>query len=162
MKQKNMIVGLMFLMTIFVNNIWAQSSAVAAGGDASGTGGSVSYSVGQLVTNTTFGTDITISEGVQQPYEISVVTGIKGAEGINLEFQVYPNPTSDFLLLKIENSEFNDLSFSLFDISGKLILSGRLFDAVTQIDMSMLPPAVYALKVMSENTLIKDFKILKF
>ena len=52
----------------------AQESVSASGGEASGSGGSVSYSVGQLFYRIHTGTTGSVAEGVQQPYEISVIT----------------------------------------------------------------------------------------
>jgi hypothetical protein len=34
-------------------------------------------------------------------YEISVVTGIDEAKGINLSVTAYPNPTTDYLTLEV-------------------------------------------------------------
>jgi len=58
--------ALMFM--VFAN---AQQSPVAAGGVATGTNGSVSFSIGQLVDDTYSNSSNTITTGVQQPYEIS-------------------------------------------------------------------------------------------
>lgn len=76
----------------------SQNAIPATGGNASGSGGSVSYSVGQVTYLINTGTSGSVAQGVQQPYEISVVTGIEEASGIELEFSVYPNPASDFAI----------------------------------------------------------------
>ena len=49
----------------------AQESINATGGDASGSAGSASYSVGQVAYQTLAGTNGSIAEGVQQAYKIS-------------------------------------------------------------------------------------------
>ncbi len=49
----------------------AQQSSVAAGGDTKGTNGTVSYSIGQLVDDTYSDGNNTVTQGVQQPYEVS-------------------------------------------------------------------------------------------
>ena len=97
---KNLIALLLFGFSLAGLN--AQEAFPVAGGDAVGSGGSVSYTIGQVFYNTQIGTNGSIVQGVQQPYEISVVSGVKEAEGINLEITAYPNPTSDFLRLKVE------------------------------------------------------------
>jgi len=56
-----------------VTAILAQTAIPAAGGNATGSGGTVSYSVGQLTYNTYQGSVGTVSEGVQQPYEILTI-----------------------------------------------------------------------------------------
>ena len=49
----------------------AQQSPVSAGGDAKGTTGTISFSIGQLVDDTYSSGSNTVTEGVQQPYEVS-------------------------------------------------------------------------------------------
>ena len=49
----------------------AQQSPVSAGGDAKGTTGTISFSIGQLVDDTYSSGSNTVTEGLQQPYEVS-------------------------------------------------------------------------------------------
>jgi len=161
---------LSFLFIILLN-LWAvptglqaqqiYSSVAASGGNASGAGGSVSYSVGQTFYVTAFGTNGSVSQGVQQPYEISVITGIDDIFGIDLNFSVYPNPTSGMLTLKVENDELNDFSYELFDISGRKIRIEKLMDRETRIDMADLNSSTYILRVIKANKEVKSFKIIK-
>jgi len=65
--------------------IQGQSTIPSTGGNATGSGGSVSYTVGQITYRTFSGTNGSIAEGVQQTYEISVVTANKITEAITLE-----------------------------------------------------------------------------
>ena len=62
----------------------AQQATTATGGNASGSGGTVAYSVGQIFYTTNTGTTGSEAQGVQQPYEISIVLGIDN-HSINLE-----------------------------------------------------------------------------
>ena len=82
----------------------AQETVPATGGNASGSGGSASYSIGQMVYTTNTGTNGSVAQGVQQPYEISVITGIEEAKGISLNCSAYPNPTIEFITLKVDAS----------------------------------------------------------
>ena len=161
---------LLFLFVILLN-LWAvpaglqaqqiHASVAASGGNATGTGGSVSYSVGQTFYTTAFGTNGSVSQGVQQPYEISVVTGIDDIFGIDLNYSVYPNPTKGMLTLKVENYEINDFSYELFDISGRKIKTENLVDKETKIDMGNVNPSTYILRVIKANKEVKSFKIIK-
>ncbi len=78
-------------LSLLISNAFSQESVNISGGNAIGTGGSVSYSVGQVFFNTSESTTGSVTEGIQQPYEISVVTSIKEAIGINL-FTSVPTP----------------------------------------------------------------------
>ena len=142
--------------------IQAQNTIPASGGNASGSGGTVSYSVGQVVytTNTsiTYGS---VAQGVQQPFEISVITAIEQAKDITLVCSVYPNPASDFLTLKVENYDIESLSYKLFDANGKLLESKKVTGYETIISMANLLPNLYFLKVIDNQKEIKTFKIIK-
>lgn len=139
----------------------AQQTIPASGGEGEGSGGSVSYSVGQLFWHTHHGNNGSVAEGVQQPYEISVVTAIDEAEGIHLTVMVYPNPTEDFLTLKVKEFEPSSYQYHLYDINGKLWKSEKITGHHTKIDVSFLAPGTYFLKVTQENKHFKTFKIIK-
>lgn len=90
MRHKRLKISAVLLLGLGLTGLLAQEKIIATGGDASGSGGSVSYSVGQVTYQTHIGTNGSVSEGVQQPYEISIITGIDEAEGINLTVLAYP------------------------------------------------------------------------
>lgn len=139
----------------------AQQVGTASGGNASGSGGTVSYSVGQTVYFTYTGTDGSTAQGVQQPYEISVVTGMEETLGISLEIMVYPNPATEFITLKIENYEIRNLNYQLYDMNARLLYDHKIVSNETSIVMQNLKPSIYLLKVTDRNKVIKTFKIIK-
>ena len=161
MKYKKLKLSAILLLGFGLTGLYAQEAIPTTGGNASSSGGSVSYSAGQVVYTTNTGTNGSVAQGVQQPYEISVVTWLEEANGINLICSVYPNPTTDFLQLKVENYDNTNLSYQLFDISGKLLESKKLESTQTNIVMSNLVPATYFLKVTDGNKEVKTFKIIK-
>jgi hypothetical protein len=138
----------------------AQQATTATGGDASGSGGTVAYSLGQIVYTTNTGTNGSVAQGVQQPYEISIVLGIED-NSINLELVAYPNPTNNFLTLNVGKAELSTLNFQLYDILGKLIESRKIISSTETIGMANLPSATYFLKVSNNNNEVKTFKIIK-
>ncbi len=161
MKYRKLKLSALFLLGFGITGLQAQESVNAAGGKASGNGGSVSYSVGQVAYQTHSGPDGSVAEGVQQPYEISVVTGIEEAIGVTLSFTAYPNPTTDYLQLKVESVKLKDLSFRLYDMQGKLLQDEKITDNQTSIVMSNLVPAIYFVKVFQGKREVKTFKIIK-
>jgi len=162
MRHKKLKLSAILLLGLGLTGLQAQTAVPATGSNASGSGGTVSYSVGQVVyTTNTGGSNGSVAQGVQQPFEISVVTGLEEAKGINLSVSAYPNPTTDFLNLKIENYDNTNLSYQLFDISGKLLETKKLEGNQTNIVMSNLVPATYFVKVTDGNKEVKTFKIIK-
>ena len=137
------------------------ASVNAAGGNATGTGGSASYSVGQVFFTTVSSTTTSVAEGVQQPFEISVFTGVKDIKAIDLYYAAYPNPTRGKLTLKIDNFEPTSFTFQLSDVNGKTLRNEKLTEKETVIDMSELKPAAYFLKVTNSKKEVKTFKIIK-
>jgi hypothetical protein len=155
-----------FLSVIFFINpglspACAQESVSAASGEVTGSGGNISYSIGQVFFHTFSGNSLSITEGVQQPYEISVVTGIFEAKEIKLSANVYPNPTIDQLTLQIKDIEISNLSFRIYDINGRLLLSEKINGNETIIYMSDYMSSIYFIKVYQGNSELKIFKIVK-
>ena len=158
MKKKKLII--MFSLISAITGVKAQQGFTAAGGGASGSGGNAAYSVGQIVYTTNTGAGGSVAQGVQQPYEISIVLGLEDHQ-ISLNMKVYPNPTSDFLILNVGNFELSTLNFELFDVSGKLLESKKITSITETISMENLPSSTYFLKVTSNNEEVKTFKIIK-
>ena len=161
MKHKRLKLSALLFLGLGLTGLQAQTSVNATGGNASGSGGSASYSVGQLAYTTNTGTNGSVSEGVQQPFEISVVTGIEEAKGINLSVSAYPNPTTDYLTLEVKDVELLNLHFQMYDMNGKLLQNEKITGNQTSIVMSNLVPATYFVKVIQGNKEFKTFKIIK-
>lgn len=157
MQVKLLMIFLTFLLPGLTSSV-AQDSINATGKNATGDGGSVSYSVGQMTYQTFAGNNGKLTQGIQQPYEILVVTDV---EGIDLSLAAFPNPTEDFLILSIDKIDFSQTSYQLFDKSGKLISNHDISGSHTSIMMSHLSPSLYILKVVRNGNEIKIFKIIK-
>ena len=160
-KSKSICAVALLTCTFILSTTMAQEAIPASGGNASGSGGSVSYTTGQVINNTYSGTNGSIAQGVQQPYEISVVTGIEEAKDISLQCFAFPNPANDFLTLKLENYKTKNLTYHIYDINGKLLESKEIIDNETKIAMSNLLPSIYFLKLNFNKKEIKSFKIIK-
>ena len=154
--------GVVTLIWLGLNSLQAQKTIPATGGQANGSDGLASYTVGQVVYTTNVGTNgNSVSQGVQQPYEIQVVTAIPEAKDINLSVSAYPNPTTDYLTVKVENYETANLKYQVFDINGKLLQTVKATGTETNIETNNLVPANYFVKVLDKQNEIKTFKIIK-
>ncbi|MEX1001907.1 MAG: T9SS type A sorting domain-containing protein [Crocinitomicaceae bacterium] len=159
-KYKSRPIVLLATGLMWVGLAQAQESSNASGGDALGSGGTVAYSVGQVVYTTNTDASGTVSQGVQQAYEIFTV-GIKETE-LNISLSVFPNPTADNLTLQISNYNNEKLAYQLYDMQGKLLSNGQVTAQQTQINTSNLPPATYFINVVNqENKQVQSFKIIK-
>jgi hypothetical protein len=139
----------------------AQQSTNTTGGNATGAGGTVSYSVGQINYTTNTGTSGSACQGVQQPFEIFAITNVDEAKDLNINLSAFPNPTFDNLTIKIESANTKNLSYLLLDINGKLLASQKLDGAETKIAMNNYAAATYFIKITENNNILKTFKIIK-
>ena len=150
----------LFSFIIFAQIAIGQNSVNASGGDVTGSGGSASTSVGQLVYAYSSGTDGSVSAGVQQTfflYSTSETTEINK----NINMSVYPNPTADKLLLRVDGNEANNLMYQLFDSNGMLLNEGVITSPTIDIQMNKYHRATYFVKVYSDSQELKTFKIIK-
>ncbi len=162
MRHKRLKLGALLMFGFGLTVLHAQESVPSSGGNASGSGGSVSYSVGQVFYSIINGEIGSVSEGVQQPYEISVVTGIVEAEGIDLVVSAFPNPVTDHLILRVDKYDTENLSFQLFDVHGRMVKTGIITSHETIIDMADITRATYLLRVLDKDKEVKTFRIIKF
>jgi len=137
----------------------AQSNTVASGGIASGTGGTATFTVGQIDYINSTGTNGNSNQGVQQPFEFfQGNAGIKESDLASVT--LYPNPTSEFVLVEIETT-LTDVNYLFYDMNGKLILSGKIENNETKLDMRSLSAGEYHLSILNLNTTIESIKIIK-
>ncbi len=157
MKYKKTILSILYLL-LGLGGLQAQESLTAASGEATGTGGMVSYSIGQAIYSTATGTNGSVEPGVQQPYKISTTVGINETT-IRLELSIYPNPTTNYLTLKTEDN--TNLSYQLYDFQGKIIENEIVSNNSTRISLEEQPTGIYFLNVVKSNRIVKTFKVIK-
>ncbi len=151
---------ILFLSCLWLTTIEAQESVMVTGGKATGDG-SVCYSVGQVVYTTQTGPNGSVIPGLQQPYEISVVTGIEEARKIQLECKAYPNPATEMLYLDVDDYKIQNLEYRLYNLNGILLANEKISSKQTGIQTGNLSSAVYLLLVTDNHAIIKKFKIIK-
>lgn len=138
----------------------AQESANSSAGNATGSGGTAAYSIGQIVYTTNIGSSGIVAQGVQHAYEIFTL-GIKETT-LNISLTAFPNPTTDNLTLQISDFNNEKLSYHLYDMQGKMLIRGQLTAKQTQINISSLPNGTYFINVVNqENKKVQSFKIIK-
>jgi hypothetical protein len=137
----------------------AQTSIVASGVKATGSGGTVNYSVGPIIFKKPNGQSST--DGLQQPFEILTLSSDEfNASSIELSF--YPNPTATELHLLLKNSGNDVFYFQLASLDGRILVSAqKIITEDTIVNLELHPQGIYFLQVTSGNKNIKTFKIIK-
>jgi hypothetical protein len=140
-------------------NVIAQSSVNTSGGDASSADGSMSFTIGQVDFSNYANSSGEINLGVQQPFEILLVSVHENA--LNWHVDVYPNPTVDKVFVRMEDHSFGNIKYELYDATGRLLLSGTVEETIQAIEMERFSPATYLLKLSSNHATLKTFRLIK-
>ncbi|MEO5906358.1 MAG: T9SS type A sorting domain-containing protein [Saprospiraceae bacterium] len=142
---------------------FSQTAVVAAGGDATGPNGTIAYSIGQFDYEHYAGETGSINLGVQQPDVVIII----GTEDFTDQFdiQLFPNPVSDETNLYVDEISFaelhQNLSYELYDLTGKMMIREKINSVKTIVRTSMLTNGEYVLRIMSDRQDLKTFKIVK-
>lgn len=147
------------IMVFFLSaSVLAQERTVASGNEATGVGGTVSYSIGLIDYTSSTGSGGSMSEGVQQSYIISGV----GIEEWNLSYDVsvYPNPAIDYFVVNM--SEFVEgVEYTLTDEFGKSILNGTLASKETEVSIASFARATFYFTLQKSGKMIRTYSIIK-
>ena len=149
---KNTLVLSLLLTTITVS---AQEVVSTQGDSYSNASGSIDFTIGEVVIKT--GTDGTndITQGFHQTN-----WNFLGVEdhAPSYEATIYPNPTED--VLNIRTSTFENVTYTLYDAQGKLIMQNILSGEQTPIQVSQLALGSYSLTLSNETQNLKIFKLI--
>ena len=153
---------LILLLSLQSQILLAQSGTVSTGHVATGTGGTVEYTVGQVVYVTAIGSNGSVSAGIQQPFVIQAITAIDNKD-INLIYTLYPNPTSDHIILNIENQivDPDGSYYTIYDVKGEVVKNGQIIGRETHIQMKELKSATYLIKTYLNKEDAKIFRVIK-
>ena len=149
-----------FSFLLLTSVLSAQETFSSSGFSSNGNSGLITYSVGQVAIDFSTGNNGSLYQGVQQPYEIFSTLG-NGILNINLKLIAYPNPTTDQLVLSIENIQGKKYYYQLFNINGKTLLSNKCLENKTNINLNEFPSNTYLLSIIENNAVIKTFRIIK-
>lgn len=149
------------LTTLFFSFLtYSQQNTITSGSDTSNSNSSISYSIGQIDYMTSNNSSTFINQGLQQPFEIVTLSGNE-IKDIAISAEVYPNPSVNHLIISLQNYNYENLSYRLFDIRGREIVEGKITNSETIVNMQSYASAAYILKLVVNNKEIKTFKILK-
>lgn len=139
-------VFLTFGMFCFGSLCMSQNLSVVSAGGAytEGPGGSVSWTLGEVIIVTSTGSSIDATQGFQQGN--IYVTGIEDLNEISVN--IYPNPTSEFVTIQSPEP----VRVSVFDASGRLVAIHDLTDEINQINVTDFARGTYNLVFQSAGS----------
>jgi len=163
MNMKAKILSLFFVLWVissYGQSFTPEVYASAGNFDSIGTTGiTFNWTIGEIITETLDNTNTIFTQGFEQSYWI----GISSYES-PVNWEVYPNPATDYLYLVSENKNHCHYLVELFDISGKLLYSNTLEDIYIceKINMRNYKTSVYFVRITSpEKDFTRSFVIVK-
>jgi hypothetical protein len=162
MRDKNLMKKSVLYLVVFLFfgfNSFGQNALSTTGGHFKSTGGSTSFTVGQVAYVLKKGTGSYLNEGVQQVYT-KKTTPIEELVYLK-EVQLYPNPTQETFNLIISTKEDVQIRYTIMDYLGKEIRNGNILSEKSEISLRDLPSGNYfiSLKSKKENRIFKIVKI---
>ena len=156
----NLRVLLLVLFWIFSATISSSQELISADGNFSvNTQGSLSWTVGEIITESQISSANQLTQGFQQNYEDFLnVEQLLQSSGI----QLYPNPFSASITIQ-NYSIFENLQLTIFDSQQKIILEQKIeFSLICQkttINLSYLPAGIYFFKIQKtdKQSIIVDY-----
>ncbi len=156
MKQYLILIFLMFFK-LSMTTTQAQQIISGAGANFQTTGGSVSWSLGEIAIETFTNESFIITQGFQQSH--LTITNVSEIENFESEVIVYPNPAHNYLNLVLENTE--GVQYFLYSVNGQLVENKVVSNDHTQINFKSLNPGIYLLKILRDDKEVNSFKVLK-
>ena len=147
----------LLMFSLFATLSTSAQDVVSTQGDSySNASAKIDFTIGEVVINT--GTDGTndLTQGFHQTN-----WNFLGVEDFapNYEAIIFPNPTLD--VLNIRTSKFENVTYTLYDAQGKLVMHDILSAEQTPIQVSQLAPGSYSLTLNNETQNLKTFKLVK-
>ena len=93
--------------------------------------------------------------------KINYPVGIQDICNNTNDILFWPNPTTDILHVLISESNGQNYTYQLFNLTGKLLQGGRLTDNQSEIDIRSFTSGVYILKIENNEHQIQTAKIIK-
>jgi len=142
----------------FAFDSFGQNAVSSTGGHFKTTGGSTSFTVGQVAYVLKKGTSSYLNEGVQQVYT-KKTTPIEELVYLK-EVQLYPNPTQEIMTLILSSMEDVQVRYTIMDYLGKEIKNGNILSEKSEISLRDLPSGNYFISLKSKKE-IRIFKMVK-
>ncbi|MBV5312452.1 MAG: T9SS type A sorting domain-containing protein [Prolixibacteraceae bacterium] len=157
---KPILLGIFVLASLFAYGQTTSLQLVSSAGETfKNSNYQLDWSIGEILTETYNGNLNMLTQGLHQgKYTITSVDQIKN---LQLEISAFPNPATDFVLVKMASEKFENFRFSLSDINGKVLQNGRFTSNLQQINLAGKATGAYFLNVISDQTTVKTFKIIK-
>lgn len=153
--------SLLLFSTVFIGTetVKAQQVVSTAGDHSENGTAQLSWTIGEIAIETLIGSNNILTQGFHQTNLIAVA--VDEIPDFDFEIKAYPNPTQDYLILKISKDKLEGMQYKLYDLHGKLLLNKQIERNATEISFKDLVPSTYIIKVIEAKKELKTFMIVK-
>ena len=150
------IMAFAFALTGFSQSV--ERSLVSSGGGSYQAGDyQADVSVGEPVIASFVNGSYILTQGYQQ--NILIVTDVEVYA--ELEFEMFPNPSSDYIQLTCPDVTNQTLKLEVYNLQGQLVCLKEISESNSQIDVSQWKNGTYMLRISEDNKVIQTSKIIK-
>lgn len=159
---KQLVFLLTFLTIGAIVNAQNQEVISSAGGYDTTNNVKVSWTVGEVVTETATDGNNTLTQGFHQTNLTVTQVEEELIKNENYSLNIYPNPAVNNVTIEITADNFETLQYELNDNNGKLLLKSNFKTKLENIDFTNYQPSIYYLRVYSSNGSFNDtYRIVK-
>lgn len=108
--------------------------------------GSVTINFSALTSNQPLVVTATKQNHVATQQAVQVGSGPLGISNDEIVFQVYPNPTNDVVYFNVSLTQ--DVQFEVVNISGQVLASQKIENAIWSYDVNELPQGLYFARII--------------
>ena len=142
--------------TLFAQSLTPQVFA-SSGTHYTSASAQLSFTIGEPLTSSYTSGTVMVTQGFHQPEQNT--SGIE--ENKPFAFNVYPNPTQDFITIAIKDASIDQYTVDLIDQWGQVIASRKLTGDNQQVDVSALAAGTYHLRLTYLQNKSNSFTIIK-
>jgi len=156
----------LFIVTMSNAQSIAPQSVNSAGTKMTQANGSLSFTVGELVVLQQYDNNgNSLGAGFTNGATVSTtILSVNEPNAEILQVDVFPNPTTDLVQIRIKESKLEEVQILISDIHGREIFQGnyKLMQQVIGINTAAYTSGTYLLSLRdSKNNLLGTYKIIK-
>ena len=161
-QMKRLLIILFLTASFYIANAQSISQSVIAstGGNITSNNGSLSWTMGEMLTSTLISNDWILTQGFHQS-NLSISSGIKSGLSDH-KLSLYPNPAKDYINVSVNSRKNSKYKYELIDVSGRILLNKEEYSNLFKISLQGFSPSLYYLRFLDEKgKFLGSYKIVK-
>ena len=166
--KKYLILTCTFFLFFIAKSQSISPEVIATAGDYFvGSNATLSWTLGEVITETVSNGSYTLTQGFQQPhYNITSIPddpNIKNDQAGDIN--IYPNPVGDQLNIAFKDMKQDNVVITVFDLSGNVLINdiAENTTSIKQLNMTFVAKGNYIIRFATKDgKFLKSFKVVKY